>query len=62
MHFLPDDFQPEKAQIDGTTAHALERAITLVAKHEGAELQEVDNRGKLHKVGEPRKDFPFVPQ
>jgi lipopolysaccharide biosynthesis protein len=62
MHFLPDDFEAEKGQIDGTTAHALERTLTAVAREEGACLQEVNKQGKLAVVGEPRKDFPFVPR
>lgn len=34
------DFEPEIGQVDGTTAHALERAFGLVARHAGQDLIE----------------------
>lgn len=38
------EFEPELGQIDGTTAHAIERLFAIVAKSQGFELEEFGER------------------
>jgi FMN phosphatase YigB (HAD superfamily) len=37
-----DDFPPEEGQIDGTIAHAIERAVSVISKERGYEFVEYD--------------------
>jgi lipopolysaccharide biosynthesis protein len=44
LHLTASDFEPEEGQVDGTTAHALERVIGLLAREAGLRIVE---RGQL---------------
>jgi lipopolysaccharide biosynthesis protein len=45
LQLMPDDFQSEHGQIDGTTAHAIERMLGAVCKLDDKKLYEVDGQG-----------------
>ncbi|THD75534.1 MAG: hypothetical protein E7813_01190 [Bradyrhizobium sp.] len=59
LGLLPDDFEPEQGQSNGTLAHAIERAITYSTKAAGLEVAafDVTDRGLIF---EGRPDFPYV--
>ncbi|MHB1864852.1 MAG: glycoside hydrolase family 99-like domain-containing protein [Candidatus Saccharimonadales bacterium] len=60
LHLMPDDFQSEHGQIDGTTAHALERFFTISVKLNGKHIYQTgDKLGQpiLEKVGK----YEFAP-
>jgi lipopolysaccharide biosynthesis protein len=40
LHLIAADFEPESGQEDGTTAHALERVIGLLAREAGMRVLE----------------------
>lgn len=42
LSMTAEDFDPEPAAIDGTTAHAVERSIGILAREAGLELAEAD--------------------
>ena len=42
LNLTADDFHPEEGQIDGTTAHAIERSIGILAREAGLKLAETD--------------------
>lgn len=45
LHLMPDDFQSEHGQVDGTTAHAVERFFGASAGIEAKRLYEVSGNG-----------------
>lgn len=55
---MPDDFQPENGQLDGTMAHALERMFGIVCRLEGKSLLQVDKNG-IVSVGEEPYDEKY---
>jgi lipopolysaccharide biosynthesis protein len=52
LQLMPDDFQSEHAQIDGTTAHALERLFGIICKIQGRSMYEVSEKGVVKIVAE----------
>ncbi|MDT8328882.1 MAG: rhamnan synthesis F family protein [Roseovarius sp.] len=45
LRLAPDDFEPEQALVDGTTAHAVERMMGWLTKTSGLELRETSTLG-----------------
>ncbi len=45
LYLMPDDFQSEHGQIDGTTAHAVERMFGVACRINGRILYQVDEKG-----------------
>lgn len=62
MHALPEDFPPENKQVDGTFAHAIERAFTIIAEQEAEEIYQINKQGKVTQVSEKHidNDYRFV--
>ncbi len=67
LHLLPDDFEPEKGQANGTMAHIIEQLFVFIATQEGAMVKEITKRditralrsvdGNLHKIKkQPKKN------
>jgi lipopolysaccharide biosynthesis protein len=54
-HLSPDDFERESGQIDGTLAHALERAFGAAAMHAGFHLAEIGKQGR-----QPGADYQYA--
>ncbi|AQS83646.1 MAG: rhamnan synthesis F family protein [Acetobacter aceti] len=52
-----EDFPEESGQTDGTTAHAIERCIGLVARSTGHRLDEYDRSAGLVRVGYGRRNL-----
>lgn len=57
LQLLPSDFQSEHGQIDGTTAHALERLFTIVTKIEGRNNYKIKD-SEVSKIGKI-KDWKY---
>jgi lipopolysaccharide biosynthesis protein len=45
LYLMPDDFQSEHGQIDGTAAHAIERLFGAMVKLDGKKLYVVSRDG-----------------
>lgn len=45
LYLLPEDFQSEQNQIDGTMAHAVERVICVIAKIDGKIIKQISESG-----------------
>jgi FMN phosphatase YigB (HAD superfamily) len=46
-----DDFPPEEGQIDGTLAHAIERAVSVLSKERGYQFVEYDQASDVLRYG-----------
>lgn len=57
MKLKYEDFPQEAGQIDGTVAHALERAVAFVCKHKGYNLAILDNDDNVVRINRTVKSF-----
>ena len=57
MKLKYEDFPKEAGQIDGTVAHALERAVAFVCKYKGYNLAILDNEDNLVRINRTIKSF-----
>ena len=57
MKLKYEDFPKEAGQIDGTLAHALERAVAFVCKHRGYNLAIVDDEDNVVRINRTNKVF-----
>jgi lipopolysaccharide biosynthesis protein len=58
-HMEPWEFEPEAGQIDGTTAHALERLFRLATSVAGFEAEDADDVCGLPS-GAPKGPYPYA--
>jgi lipopolysaccharide biosynthesis protein len=61
LDLAPDDFEPEGGQVDGTTAHAIERAIGILANEAGYRLGEVENGWSTPEPDAWKRFLPDTP-
>lgn len=62
LDLMPDDFQSEHGQVDGTIAHAIERYIGVVSQVSGNGLAVLEADGTLRRVsGEFTGKYKFAP-
>jgi lipopolysaccharide biosynthesis protein len=62
LHLLPEDFESESGQIDGTLAHGIERLLTLILQVNGQDVV-ANLRKKQKNIGssDAETNYKFAP-
>lgn len=56
LHLLPDDFQSEHKQLDGTLAHAIERYVGVLSQNNGKHLYAIESTKVIDVSGKRYTD------
>ncbi len=62
LQLMADDFQSEHGQIDGTTAHSIERFLGICVRHKGRKIYQIEGCEILESMQESsEKKYEYAP-